>query len=31
MGEEESLSQAAYRQLEEAIVTLQLKPGEAVT
>ncbi|WP_417678323.1 GntR family transcriptional regulator [Roseibium sp.] len=31
MGEEESLSQAAYRQLEEAIVTLKLKPGEAVT
>ncbi|WP_417667538.1 GntR family transcriptional regulator [Roseibium sp.] len=26
-----SLAQSAYRKLEEAIVTLQLKPGEAIT
>ncbi len=31
MAEEESLSQTAYRRLEEDIVTLKLKPGEALT
>lgn len=31
MAEDESLAQSAYRQLEEDIVTLKLKPGEAVT
>lgn len=31
MAEDESLAQAAYRRLEEDIVTLKLKPGEAVT
>lgn len=31
MAEDESLSQAAYRRLEEDIVTLKLKPGEPLT
>lgn len=31
MAEEESLARTAYRRLEEDIVTLKLKPGEAIT
>ncbi|MBD8893760.1 GntR family transcriptional regulator [Roseibium litorale] len=31
MADEESLAQIAYRRLEEDIVTLKLKPGEAIT